>query len=63
MSELPAKTELLYTLSKDLKQWVINFVGPAIAYAFLQVVATVNDHTVNCFRYKEVSLVNLTYFS
>ena len=54
MSELPAKTELSETISKDLKKRGFSFVGPTIIYAFVQAVGMVNDHTVDCFRYHEV---------
>jgi DNA-3-methyladenine glycosylase I len=54
MSELPAKTELSEEISKDLKKRGFNFVGPTIIYAFMQAVGMVNDHTVDCFRYREV---------
>jgi DNA-3-methyladenine glycosylase I len=54
MSELPAKTELSETVSKDLKKRGFNFVGPTIIYAFMQAVGMVNDHTVDCFRHQEV---------
>jgi DNA-3-methyladenine glycosylase I len=53
MSELPPKTELSETISKDLKKRGFNFVGPTIIYAFMQAVGMVNDHTVDCFRYQE----------
>ena len=54
LAELPARTEISDRLSKDLKKWGFNFVGPTICYAFMQAVGLVNDHTVDCFRYKEV---------
>jgi DNA-3-methyladenine glycosylase I len=54
MSELPAKTELSEEISKDLKNRGFNFVGPTIVYAFMQAVGLVNDHTVDCFRYREI---------
>lgn len=54
MSELPAKTELSETISKDLKKRGFNFVGPTIIYAFMQAVGMVNDHTVDCFQYHEI---------
>jgi len=54
MSELPAKTELSEAMSKDLKKRGFNFVGPTICYAFMQAVGMVNDHTTDCFRYKEI---------
>jgi len=56
MSELPAKTELSETISKDFKKRGFSFVGPTIIYAFMQAVGMVNDHTVGCFRYQEVAV-------
>jgi DNA-3-methyladenine glycosylase I len=55
MSELPSKTELPEDISKELKQRGFNFVGPTIIYAFMQAVGLVNDHTVGCFRYREIA--------
>jgi DNA-3-methyladenine glycosylase I len=54
MSELPARTALSDTISKDLKKRGLNFVGTTICYAFMQAVGMVNDHTTDCFRYKEI---------
>ena len=54
MSEIPARTELSDTMSKDLKKRGLNFVGSTICYAFMQAVGMVNDHTTDCFRYKEI---------
>jgi DNA-3-methyladenine glycosylase I len=53
-AELPAKTELSETMSKDLKKRGFNFVGPTICYAFMQATGMVNDHTTDCFRHAEV---------
>ena len=54
MKELPAKTELSEKISKDLKKRGFRFVGPTIVYAFMQAVGMVNDHTIDCYRYKEL---------
>ena len=54
MSQLPASSPESHAMSKDLKQWGFGFVGPTICYAFMQAVGMVNDHTVDCFRYKEL---------
>lgn len=54
MEELPAKTAISEIMSKDLKKRGFNFVGPTICYAFMQAVGMVNDHTTDCFRYKQV---------
>ncbi|MEE9542864.1 MAG: DNA-3-methyladenine glycosylase I [Thermodesulfobacteriota bacterium] len=56
MSELPALTPEALALSKDLKKRGFSFVGPTIIYAHMQAVGMVNDHTTDCFRYKEVAL-------
>ena len=49
---LPATTEISDRLSKDLKKRGFNFVGSTICYAFMQGVGMVNDHVVDCFRYR-----------
>ena len=54
LSEIPAKTELSETISKDLKKRGFKFLGPTTIYAHLQAAGLVNDHVVDCFRYKEV---------
>ena len=55
MSELPAKTGLSEAISKDLKKRGFSFVGPMIVYAFMQAVGMMNDHTVDCFRHRELA--------
>jgi len=40
--------------SKDLKKRGFKFLGPTVIYAHMQAVGMVNDHTVDCFRYKAV---------
>ncbi len=54
LAELPAQTPASQRMSKDLKKRGFNFVGPTICYAFMEAVGMVNDHTVDCFRYREV---------
>ncbi|MDX1797975.1 MAG: DNA-3-methyladenine glycosylase I [Candidatus Lokiarchaeia archaeon] len=55
LSELPSKTEQSEQMSKDLKKRGFKFVGPTICYAFMQAVGMVNDHVIDCFRYKEIN--------
>ncbi len=55
LSEMPAQTSISEKMSKDLKKRGFKFVGPIICYAFMQAVGMVNDHTLDCFRFKEVS--------
>ena len=42
-------------MSKDLLRRGFKFVGSTICYAFMQAVGMVNDHLVDCFRYKEIA--------
>lgn len=55
LSELPATSKESDTMSKALKEEGFKFVGTTICYAFMQAVGMVNDHMVDCFRYREVS--------
>ena len=55
VKELPARTEKSDIISKDLKERGFNFVGSTIIYAFMQAAGMVNDHTVDCFRYHQLS--------
>lgn len=54
LQELPAKTELSDRISADLKKRGFKFVGSTVIYAHMQATGMVNDHLVNCFRYREV---------
>jgi DNA-3-methyladenine glycosylase I len=54
MNEVPAFTEESTAMSKALKKAGFTFVGPTICYAFMQSAGMVNDHLVDCFRYKEI---------
>lgn len=56
MSDVPATTAESDALSKDLKKRGFKFVGSTIMYAHMQACGLVNDHTVDCFRYREVSI-------
>jgi DNA-3-methyladenine glycosylase I len=55
LSELPAETAESKAMSKDLKRRGFRFVGPTVCYAFMQAVGMVNDHTVDCFRFAELT--------
>lgn len=54
ISEVPATTELSDLISTDLKKRGFKFVGSTTIYAHLQACGIVNDHTMECFRYKEI---------
>ena len=53
---LPAQTAESDSMSKDLKRRGFRFVGSTICYAFMQAVGMVNDHAVECFRYRVLQL-------
>jgi DNA-3-methyladenine glycosylase I len=54
MKQVPSTTRESDALSKDLKRRGFGFVGSTIVYAYMQAVGLVNDHVVDCFRYREV---------
>jgi DNA-3-methyladenine glycosylase I len=54
IAELPAQTKESEVMSRELKKRGFRFVGPTICYAFMQAVGLVNDHTTDCFRYREI---------
>lgn len=54
LNELPARTKESDAMSKDLQKRGFKFVGSTICYAFMQAAGMVNDHLVQCRRYKEV---------
>ena len=54
MKDLPAHTVESDAMCKDLKQRGFRFVGATICYAFMQATGMVNDHTTDCFRYREL---------
>jgi DNA-3-methyladenine glycosylase I len=56
MAEVPAATNESRAMSKDLIKRGCTFVGPTICYAFMQATGMVNDHLVDCFRYREVRM-------
>ena len=50
----PPTTEISNKLSKDMKKRGFKFVGSTVIYAHMQATGMVNDHEVDCFRYKDV---------
>lgn len=52
--EVPAATPVSDAFSRDLKKRGFRFVGSTICYAHMQAVGMVNDHTVACFRWREL---------
>jgi DNA-3-methyladenine glycosylase I len=55
LTEIPAETDESKAMSKELKRRGFRFVGPTVCYAFMQACGLVNDHTVDCFRYPDLT--------
>jgi DNA-3-methyladenine glycosylase I len=55
--QIPATSPESDAFSKDLKHRGFSFVGSTIIYAHMQAVGMVNDHLVDCFRYRKVARV------
>jgi DNA-3-methyladenine glycosylase I len=58
LADIPPETAESKTMSKELKRLGFRFVGPTVCYAFMQACGLVNDHTVDCFRYREVATLD-----
>ncbi|WP_116090891.1 DNA-3-methyladenine glycosylase I [Sphingomonas crusticola] len=52
--DVPARTPVSEAISRALKARGFKFVGPTIAYAWMQAVGMVNDHAPGCFRRDQV---------
>jgi DNA-3-methyladenine glycosylase I len=55
ISQVPSRSAESDAMSQDLKKRGFTFVGTTICYAFMQATGMVNDHVVECFRYRQVS--------
>ena len=54
MGKIPATSPESDAFSKDLKLRGFSFVGSTVIYAHMQAVGMVNDHLVDCFRYRQI---------
>jgi len=54
LKDLPSRSSESGAMSLDLKNRGFKFVGSTICYAYMQASGMINDHLVNCFRYKEL---------
>jgi DNA-3-methyladenine glycosylase I len=54
MKDIPVTSLESDAFSKDLKRQGFSFVGSTVIYAHMQAVGMVNDHVVDCFRYREI---------
>jgi DNA-3-methyladenine glycosylase I len=55
MADLEAETPLARAISADLRRRGFRFVGPTILYSLMQACGLVNDHVVDCFRWRELT--------
>lgn len=53
-ADIPATSQESDAMSKDMKARGFKFVGSTVCYAFCQGAGMVNDHVVDCFRYKKL---------
>jgi DNA-3-methyladenine glycosylase I len=54
LKDYPGRTPISDVISKDLKHRGFRFVGSTIIYAHMQATGMVNDHTLDCFRRREL---------
>ncbi len=54
LEDYPSKSSESETISKALRKRGFSFVGPTIVYAHMQATGMVNDHTIDCYRRREI---------
>lgn len=54
LQQVPATTPESDAMSRELKRRGFKFVGSTICYAYMQAIGMVNDHTLDCFRHREL---------
>jgi DNA-3-methyladenine glycosylase I len=54
IGDYPATSKESDALSKDLKKRGFKFLGSTVCYAHMQAIGMVNDHSIGCFRRKEI---------
>ena len=54
LKDYPTTSPESDALSKDLRQRGFKFVGSTICYAHMQATGLINDHSLDCFRRKEI---------
>lgn len=53
-AQIPTSTPSSDAMARDLRRRGFKFVGTTICYALMQAVGMVNDHTTDCFRYRQI---------
>ena len=54
LKDIPATTVESDVMSRELRARGFRFVGSTICYAHMQACGMVNDHLIDCFRYKQI---------
>jgi len=54
-SQIPSFSPESDCMSRELQKRGFRFVGKTICYAYMQAVGMVNDHTTDCYRYRQLS--------
>ena len=54
LEDYPATSRESDALSRDLKRRGFKFMGSTVCYAHMQATGMINDHSVDCFRRKEI---------
>ena len=54
LAQVPPRTPESDLMSRELKRRGFRFVGSTICQALMQAVGMVNDHTLDCFRYRQL---------
>lgn len=55
LGQIPKITKEAERVSRDLSKRGFRMVSPTICYTYMQSIGMVNDHMVDCFRYREVA--------
>ena len=55
LGDFPVFTDEAVAWAKDLKKRGFKFLGPTVVYSHMQAVGMVNDHTVDCFRHRQLA--------
>ena len=58
--QIPATSRESDAFSRDLKGRGFSFVGSTVMYGHMQAVGMVNDHLMDCFRYRDVRRLGLS---
>jgi DNA-3-methyladenine glycosylase I len=55
VDEIPPKISLSDEISAEMKTLGFKFFGSTVCYAHMQAVGMVNDHTIDCYRYMQLT--------